>query len=524
METLKSYLSGEFCTGKGAATALVNPTTEVQVAETSTAGLDLRAAMNFGRTQGGPALRELSFAQRGALLKQMSKALHEVRDALIDVSIMNGGTTRNDAKFDIDGGIGTLAYYAELGAKLGDARYVIEGEHEQLTRSARFTGVHVRVPRQGIAVHINAFNFPTWGLAEKAAVAILAGVPVITKPSPITALLAARVVERIVESKILPAGALQFLCGDANDLLEHLGPQDVLAFTGSGKTGELMRGLRAVVGNAVRLNVEADSLNAAVLLPDVEAGTDLYATFIRDVVREVTQKTGQKCTAIRRVLVPRALADRVQSDLAEKFAEIKIGDPALEEVRMGPVVSANQLKSVRDGVAELEASGARIVSGSVARPTTLGAPEGKGYFVGPVLLRADDAARATAVHHREVFGPVTTLLPYDDAQSIAATVGLGQGSLATSVYGDSREILGDVLLGVAPWSGRVVSVSSKVADQAISPGMVLPSCVHGGPGRAGGGEELGGERALHFYSQRVAIQGDRPLMEKLLGSAQPKNG
>ena len=514
MITLKSYLRGEWVEGRGELATLFNPTTGEPIAKAGTGGIDLKAALEHARAEGGPALRAMTFAERGAVLKAMSKAIHEAREELIEASILNGGTTRSDAKFDIDGASGTLAYYASVGKQLGDKKTIVE-EPEQLGRGARFFGAHVWVPLRGVAVHVNAFNFPAWGLAEKAAVALLAGVPVISKPATATALLTVRVMEKIVATGAVPRGALQLVAGSTQDLLEQLGPQDALAFTGSGDTGTKLRGLGNVLARSTRVNVEADSLNAAVLAPDADDET--YAMFLRDVSKEMTQKSGQKCTATRRIFVPRDAIDRVQSDLAKRLADVKVGDPALAEVTMGPLATAQQRDDYRAGVAKLEASGARVVFGSATEPDVIGADAQKGYFVGPVLLRADAPATANAVHEHEVFGPCATLMPYEDANEVVELVARGGGGLVASVYGDDRELLSTLILGLAPHHGRVLVGSKKVADQAIPPGLVLPSCVHGGPGRAGGGEELGGERGLRFYMQRCAVQGDRALLDKILG-------
>ena len=517
MITLRSWLKDGWHEGTADFVTLVNPATEAPVARTSTTGLDLRGAVEYARETGGPALRAMTFAERGELLKRMSKVLFEVRDALIDASIESGGTTRGDAKFDIDGATGTLAYYAALGQKLGTVRALVDGPGEQLTRSPRFFGYHVKTPRQGVAVHVNAFNFPAWGLAEKAAVALLAGVPVISKPATATALLAYRVMERLVEAANLPPGALQLVCGNAGDLLSYLGPQDVLAFTGGSQTGARMRGLEGVVSRSVRVNIEADSLNAAVLGPDAEPGGDTYQMFVRDVAREMTQKAGQKCTATRRIFVPQALADGVQEALVEQLSRVKVGDPALDEVRMGPLATAQQLRDAREGLTRLQAAGARIVFGSATDVQPLGVPAGKGFFLAPVLLRADRPHDAAAVHALEVFGPVATLMPYADTADAIRLVARGEGSLVTTLYTDDRAVMDAMVLQLAPYSGRVFCGSAKIAEQATSPGAVLPSCVHGGPGRAGGGEELGGERGLDFYLQRTALQGDRALLDRVLG-------
>jgi oxepin-CoA hydrolase/3-oxo-5,6-dehydrosuberyl-CoA semialdehyde dehydrogenase len=516
MIELKSYLRGQFVSGDpSGAVTLVDPATEEAIGTASTRGLDLAGALRYAREVGGPRLRAMTFAERAAVLEAMSKALHEVRDALIEASVRNAGTTRSDAKFDVDGATGTLAYYAALGKKLGDARFLVEGQGEQLGRSARFYGRHVQTPRRGVAVHVNAFNFPAWGLAEKAAVALLAGVPVVSKPATSTALTAFRIVERLHEAGVLPEGALQLVCGGAGDLLDHLEAQDVLAFTGGASTGRTMRQLRAAIEKNVRVNVEADSLNAAVLGPDVEPGSDTWQMFVRDVVKEITQKTGQKCTAIRRVFVPSARIDEVQGAIAERLSEITIGHPARDDVRMGPLATAQQLRDVRTGVALLVEGGARLVHGDPGKAQPVGVPDGKGYFVGPMLLRADRPAEAAAVHAHEVFGPCATLMPYAAADEAARLVALGEGTLVTSVYSDDRTAQEALVLEIAPYTGRLLIGSAKVADQAIAPGLVLPSCVHGGPGRAGGGEELGGERGLAFYLQRTALQGDRAVLDKL---------
>jgi oxepin-CoA hydrolase/3-oxo-5,6-dehydrosuberyl-CoA semialdehyde dehydrogenase len=513
MITLKSYLRGEWVEGRGELATLVNPTTGEPVARAGTGGIDLGAALEMARREGGPALRAMTFGQRGQLLKAMSAAIHDAREELIEASILNAGTTRSDAKFDIDGASGTLAYYASLGKTLGDTTLIVE-EPEQLTRSPRFFGTHVWAPLRGVAVHVNAFNFPAWGLAEKAAVALLAGVPVISKPATATALLTVRMMEKIVERDILPRGALQLIVGSTQDLLEQLGPQDVLAFTGSGDTGTKLRGLPNILARSVRVNVEADSLNAVVLAADADEET--YGMFLRDVAKEITQKTGQKCTATRRIFVPAAMIDRVQADLAERLSSVKVGDPALAEVTMGPLATAQQLRDFRAGIAKLEASGARVVLGSATECAPIGADAEKGFFVGPVLLRADAPATASAVHEHEVFGPCATLMPYETADEAVELVARGGGGLVASVYGDDRDLLATLILGLAPHHGRVLLGSKKVVDQAIAPGLVLPSCVHGGPGRAGGGEELGGQRGLRFYMQRCAVQGDRALLDKIL--------
>jgi oxepin-CoA hydrolase/3-oxo-5,6-dehydrosuberyl-CoA semialdehyde dehydrogenase len=518
MITLKSYLAGSWQFGSGKAQVLVDPSTEEPIAEACTTGLDFGAALAWARSEGGPALRAATFATRAGWLKALSKAIHAERDALIELSMKSAGTTRSDAKFDIDGATGTLAYYAGVGAKLGEARILTEPS-EQLGQSARFFGTHVWTTRPGVAVHVNAFNFPAWGLGEKLAVAILAGTPVITKPATSTAPVAVRIAEIIVASGVLPAGAFQIVAGSSGDLLDRLLPEDALAFTGSADTGAKLRSMRPMIEKSVRVNIEADSLNSAVLAENVDTGDEAYRAFIRDVSKEMTQKTGQKCTATRRIFVPEALADRVQEDLIAEISRVKLGLPSLDEVRMGPLATKQQLEDFRAGVAKLVASGAKIVHGDPSTAAAIGVPAGKGFFAAPVLLRADAPDEAHAVHAHEVFGPCATLLPYRDTAHAVALVARGEGGLVASVYGDDRTLMKALVLGVAPFHGRVLVGSSKIADQAISPGLVLPSCVHGGPGRAGGGEELGGERGLRFYMQRTAIQGDRALLDKLFEGA-----
>jgi oxepin-CoA hydrolase/3-oxo-5,6-dehydrosuberyl-CoA semialdehyde dehydrogenase len=517
MIELQSFLEGKWQSGKGKAQTLVDPSTEEPVAQTSTEGVDFGAALAFARDKGGPALRALTFAQRGEILRAMSRAIHAHRDELMQLALKNGGNTRSDAKFDIDGASGTLAFYADLGKELGEAQVLEDGDAFQLARSPRYFGAHAWVPRQGVAVHVNAFNFPAWGLGEKAACALLAGMPVISKPATSTALLAWRMVQIFVEEKILPEGALSFVAGSTGNLLELLGGQDVLAFTGSSTTGTLLRGGKAVLGHNVRVNVEADSLNAAVLGPDAGEGTETLNLFVGDVARDITQKTGQKCTAIRRVYVPKDRVDAVLELLSERLSGCKVGNPANEEVTMGPVATAQQLRDVRAGIDKL-ASAAKIVRGGAGAVDGIGAPAGKGFFIAPTLLHCASPKAGDPVHEHEVFGPCATVMPYDGTASDAARlVAAGGGGLVSSLYSDDKDFLKAAVLGIAPFHGRVTIGSSKVAGQTVPPGTVMPSLVHGGPGRAGAGEELGGRRGLGFYMQRTALQGDRALVETVLG-------
>ena len=515
VRTLRSHLRGRWTEGSGRAHTLLNPATEEPLAEVRSEGLDLAGALEFARTEGGTALRAMTFAERGAMLRAVTDALQAHRNELLDLAVANGGNTRSDAKFDVDGAIFTLAAYADLGQGLGARKVLADGEGIQLARNPRFHGQHVLVPRIGVAVHINAFNFPAWGLAEKAAVALLAGLPVLSKPATSSALVSHRMLEILIEAKALPPGALSLLMGGAGDLLEHLGPFDVVAFTGSGDTGEKIRSLPRVIKNSVRVNVEADSLNAAVLGPDVAAGDETYDYFLKDVLRDMTQKAGQKCTAIRRVLVPTGRADRFREDLVDRLQGVTVGNPALENVRMGPLATATQLEDVRTGVGQLARDGRLVFGSGDAQP--VGVPAGKGFFTTPVLVEVEAGAAAPSVHSREVFGPVATLVPYSGTAAEAAElVGRGRGGLVSSVYSEDTAFTADVVLGIAPYHGRVFLGSAKIAEASPGPGTVLPMLVHGGPGRAGGGEELGGLRGLSFYMQRVALEGSRPVIEKIL--------
>ncbi len=515
MQVLGSFVEGRWVEGQGKRAVLVNPATEQPLAETSTQGIDMKAALAFARTTGGPAIAALSFAERGEMLLAMSRLIHQNRDALLDLAMANGGNTRSDAKFDVDGASGTLAYYGALGKELGAGKLLPDGDTVQLGKSPRFVSQHVLVPRRGVAVHVNAFNFPGWGFGEKAACALLAGMPIVVKPATSTALVAHRIVELVVQAAILPAGVLSLVAGAAGDLLDHLTGEDVLSFTGGGTTAATLRAATPVVRDSVRVNVEADSLNAAILGTDIEPGSDTYEAFLRDVVRDMTQKTGQKCTAIRRVFVPRGVSARVVEDLVERLREVVVGDPTADKVTMGPVATANQHRDVRALIEELATEQKRVLGADPVAP--VGVPEGKGYFVAPTLFLAEDGGKR--VHEHEVFGPCSTVIPFDTAGDAVALVRRGGGGLVSSVYTDDRAIAAELALGIASMHGRVVLTNAKVAPHIPGPGTVLPQSIHGGPGRAGGGEELGGVRGLSFYSQRVALQGDRPVIDALTGKS-----
>lgn len=513
MKTLRSYVAGRWHEAGSGFAWLVDPSTGERIARASSAGIDFAAVLDYARTRGGPALRALTFAERGALLKEMSRVLRERRDELFEISRLNSGTTTADASFDIDGGGGALAWYSALSRTLGEAAVLAEGESSPLMKDGSFQARHVLMPRPGAAVLINAFNFPAWGFAEKAACAILAGMPVIVKPATATAMLAERCVEIVIEAGVLPEGAVQMVCGSPGDLLDHLTAHDVLAFTGSAATALTLRDRPAIAAANTRFNVEADSLNAAVLAPRADDAT--FDLFVRDVAREITQKAGQKCTAVRRIFAPRDRLDAVQDALIARLGSVVTGNPAEAGVTMGPLATKSQLDDAIEGMAVIGAV-ARRVHGSGGRIDGAGSPAGSGFFVGPTLFRAEDPRAAGPVHQREVFGPVSTLMPHDGtATGAAALVGLGGGMLVTSVYGDDREWIREFIANGAAFSGRVYIGSAEVAASAPGSGAVYPQTQHGGPGRAGGGAELGGLIGLRLYLQRVTLQGAPAVLDEV---------
>ena len=517
MNTLRSHVGGTWHQASSQLLDLVDPSTEEVIGRAGSHGIDFRAVLDYARRMGGPALRALSFAERGQLLKGMSKVLREHRAELLDLSRINNGTTVSDGAFDVDGATGVLAYYAAISRDLGN-HFIAEDQVTQIGKGEGFCTRHILLPRAGVAVHINAFNFPAWGFAEKAACSLLAGMPVITKPATATAIVTARCIELIVESGILPDGALQFICGSTGDLLDLLGPQDVIAFTGSASTARALRTRPHLQSVNARFNVEADSLNAAVLAPG--ADDDTFSLFIREVTREITQKAGQKCTAVRRIIVPADVQDRVQDALADRLGRIVTGNPADPEVRMGPLATRAQLDDALEGVAELRRE-ATVVVGNGLRTDGQGSPDGLGYFLSPTLLRLSDARASAGVHRREVFGPVATLMPHDGSPAEAAAIsGLGGGMLVTSVYTDDMDWLRTFVGAGGAHAGRVYIGSSASAPDAPGSGAAYPHSQHGGPGRAGDGAELGGRLGLGLYLQRVALQGARGMLE-IEGDARP---
>ena len=503
---LQSFVAGRWLTGAGAGVELRDATTGAVIASASAAGLDSRAMLAHARQVGGPNLRRLTFHERAALLKALARLLLEHKDEFYALSYATGAT-QGDSWIDIDGGISTLFVYASKGTReLPNSRVYVEGAVEGLSKGGSFVGQHLCVPLEGAAVHINAFNFPVWGMLEKLAPTLLAGVPAIVKPATQTCYLTERVFRRMVEAGILPEGAVQLICGGVGELFEHLTCQDVVSFTGSASTALKLRQHPVVSANAVRLTSETDSLNSSILGPDVVAGSPELDLFVREVVREMTVKAGQKCTAIRKAIVPAARAADVLEALRAAIGQVVVGDPRLEGVRMGPVASLSQRREVLEQLARLVRE-AEVICGGPGQAQPLGADADRGAFIAPTLLYCRDGGRAQAIHSVEAFGPVCTLVTYDSVDDAIALARRGGGSLAGSVFSADDAVAAQLVLGLAPYHGRIVVVNRHCAKESTGHGSPLPHLVHGGPGRAGGGEELGGIRGVLHYMQRTAVQG-----------------
>ncbi|ALL75969.1 enoyl-CoA hydratase [Pseudonocardia sp. EC080610-09] len=514
MTLLRSHLAGTWQTGTGEGRPLHDAVTGEEVARISADGLDLGAALDFGRRTGGPALRELTFHQRAALLKALGQHLREHREELYAVSAQTGATL-GDSKFDVDGGIGVLlAYASKAKRELPNDTVVVEGDVEPLGRGGTFLGQHVLTPLRGVTVQVNAFNFPVWGPLEKLAPAFLAGVPTLIKPASPTAFLTAKLVELVVDSGLLPTGAVQFVAGGLGDCFEHLTGQDVVSFTGSASTAQTLRSHPAIVRNAVRFSAEADSLNLAALGPDAGPGTDEFDLFVKALTTEMTVKAGQKCTAIRRAFVPSAHLDAVVEAASARLATVVVGAPGAEGVRMGALASLDQREEVRRSVKALRDAG-RIVSGDPDHVEVTGADADRGAFVSPLLL-VGDPDRAEP-HEVEAFGPVATVLPYDTTDRLVEYAARGQGSLAGSVVSADPAFVREVVLGIAPFHGRVHVLNARDAGESTGHGSPPPQLVHGGPGRAGGGEEMGGIRGVLHHMQRTAVQADPDSLAAITG-------
>ncbi len=506
-ELLSNYIGGRWVGGQGAGTALFDPVLGTELVRVDATGLDLTGGLAFARNRGGTALRALTYRQRGELLAAVVQVLQKNRDAYYEITTANSGTVKNDSAVDIDGAIYTLTTFAKLAAQLPDSDFLPDGDAISLAKDGSFQSKHLLTPVAGLALFINAFNFPAWGLWEKAAPALLSGVPVVIKPATSTAWLTQRMVKDVIDAGVLPAGALSVVCGSSAGLLDALQSFDVLSFTGSAATAATLRSHGAITRLSVRANIEADSINSAVLLPGQAPGGEAFELFIKELSREMTVKSGQKCTAIRRAFVPQELLPSVSEALIGRLKRTTVGNPRNETVRMGSLVSRSQFNSVRDCIEKL-ANGAELLLDG-RRPALIDADAAVACCVGPTLfsLATADAVEASAtVHDTEVFGPVATLLPYRDLPQAARQVQRGLGSLVVSLYGDDASALASTAKALAPFHGRVHVVTPDAGASQTGHGNVMPQSLHGGPGRAGGGEELGGLRALNFYHRRVAIQ------------------
>jgi oxepin-CoA hydrolase/3-oxo-5,6-dehydrosuberyl-CoA semialdehyde dehydrogenase len=487
------------------------------VAQAASGSLDMKEVLAYARATDGSALRRLTFHQRADLLKKLAQYLTERKEQLYKLSFQTGAT-RTDSMIDVDGGIGTLFVYAGKGRReLPNSTFLIDGTPEQLGKTGTFAGQHIVTSLHGVAVHINAFNFPCWGLLEKMAPALLAGVPVVTKPATITSYVAHALAQMIAESKILPDGAFQFVVGPTGDLFDHLTCQDVVSFTGSASTSEMLQRHPVIAREAVRFVAERDSLNAAILAPDAAPGTPEFDLFVKEVAKEMTVKAGQKCTAIRRAMAPSAHVQAVIDALRERLGKVVIGNPELENVRMGPVVGLDQRRDVLAHVAKLR-SEADLLVGDPDNFSVEGADVARGAFLPPMLLHCADPIRATQVHSVEAFGPVSTVMGYDTLDNAIALANRGGGSLVASVYTYDPRTAADLTFGIGAFHGRLVLIDRDCAKEQTGHGSPMPQMVHGGPGRAGGGEELGGIRSLHHYMQRTAVQGSPAMLTKVTGS------
>ena len=512
-ELLSNFVAGRWQAGTGAGTPLFDPVTGDELVRVDATGLDLPAAFAFARDTGGAALRSMTYGQRAELLVRIGTVLQAHRDAYYALSLANSGTVKNDTAVDVDGAMYTLAQYAKWGAALGERRFLLDGEAAKLSKEPLFQSQHVQVPTRGLALFINAFNFPAWGLWEKAAPALLSGVPLVVKPATATAWLTQRMVGDVVDAGILPPGALSIVCGSSAGLLDALESFDVLSFTGSADTAAVIRRHAAVAERSVRSNIEADSLNSALLLPGEAPGSEAFELLVKEVAREMTVKSGQKCTAIRRVLVPAELFGAVAEAVSARLARTTVGNPRHESVRMGALVSRAQKVAVLEGLAMLKTQAEVLHDGT--HTGLVDADPERSCCVAPTLLGVRDADAAGLVHDHEVFGPISTLVAYRDLPHALALARRGQGSLVASLYGSDAGTLACTALALAASHGRVHVVSPDVAATHTGHGNVMPQSLHGGPGRAGGGEELGGLKALNFYHRRAALQAGSAVLGAL---------
>jgi oxepin-CoA hydrolase / 3-oxo-5,6-dehydrosuberyl-CoA semialdehyde dehydrogenase len=505
MKKLQNYISGKWIEGDGDGQLLYNAVTGDAIANASTKGLDFEEILNYARAKGNPALRKMSFHQRGNMLKALAIHLREHLDAFYKVSYKTGAT-KADSWVDIEGGIGNLFSYASLRRKFSDEFFCTDGEGINLSKGNTFMAQHILVPKEGVAIHINAFNFPVWGMLEKIAVNLLAGIPAVVKPATITSFLTEAVVKEIIASQILPEGALQLICGSAGDLLQHVTSQDVITFTGSASTGLMLKSQKKIMEENVPFNMEADSLNCIVLANDVTPGSPEWEIFIKEVRKEMTTKAGQKCTAIRRIFVPENKIEEVWKAISKSLAQTAIGNPLNEKVRMGSLAGLSQREEVKSQVQKLLAS-SQIIYGSLDSVETIDADAKKGAFISPLLLLNEKPFASTVSHEVEAFGPVSTIMPYKNFEEAIELSKKGKGSLCSTIVTADNKLAKQYVLGAATHHGRILILNNECAKESTGHGSPLPTLVHGGPGRAGGGEEMGGIRGVKHYMQRVAVQG-----------------
>jgi oxepin-CoA hydrolase/3-oxo-5,6-dehydrosuberyl-CoA semialdehyde dehydrogenase len=514
MQKLQNFALGQWVSGSGTGTELFDAVNGELVTVADSTGLDFGAMLNYGRETGGPALRKMTFQERGRMLKALALYLTERKAAYYAVSVKTGAT-KIDSWIDIDGGIGNLFAYASLRKQFPDSSFYVDGELAKLSKEGTFIGHHIMVPKEGVALHINAFNFPVWGMLEKIAVNLLAGVPAVVKPATLTSYVTEVVVRDIHASGILPEGALQLICGSANGIFDHLEMQDVVTFTGSASTGKMLKSHPRLVDQAIPFTMEADSLNAAILGLDAAPGTEEFDLFVKEVRKEITVKCGQKCTAVRRILVPEKYLSDVQEALVKALGQTAIGDPRNEKVRMGSLAGKAQREDVLAALNELKKE-SEVVFGNDAI-NLIEAEDSKGAFMSPTLLLNDKPFEKLSSHNIEAFGPISTLMPYTTTEEAVALSKLGKGSLVCSITTNDTTIARDFVLNAATHHGRILVLNRASAKESTGHGSPMPMLVHGGPGRAGGGEEMGGKRGVMHYLQRTAIQGSPTMLTAITG-------
>ena len=505
MKSYQNYALGEWIKGDGTGTALHNAITGEEIGRVSSKGLDFSDMMDYARKTGSPALRKMTFQERGLMLKKLALHLHSIKGKFYPISSQTGAT-KIDSWIDIEGGIGNLFANASLRRQFPDLPYHVEGSAAPLSKNGTFIGHHIMVPKEGVAIHINAFNFPIWGMLEKIAVNLMAGVPAIVKPATLTSYLTEYMVREIIESKILPKGSLQLICGSARGILDSVTSEDIVTFTGSAETGKMLKSHPKLIEESVPFNMEADSLNCSVLGEDAVPGTAEFDIFIKEVQKEMTVKAGQKCTAVRRVIVPEKLIEDVQIALGKRLAKTIIGDPSVEGVRMGSLAGKTQKEEVTEKVKELSKT-QDIVFGSLENLEVIGENTNKGAFISPILFLNDDPFNKTDCHNLEAFGPVSTILPYKNIEEAVDLARMGKGSLVCSIITNDMKIAEDFVTGAASMHGRILVLNESCAKESTGHGSPMPLLTHGGPGRAGGGEEMGGIRGIKHYLQRTSIQG-----------------